>query len=110
MNKFVENTTTSPMYVMGVMVPPGEGAMVQVPDEAVEVVAAAEPTLADQVALLLKDSVKAITASLDTLSDDTLAMMAALEGGAERPRSSLLTAISDETLARADAALASDPL
>jgi hypothetical protein len=99
MNKFIENKTNSPMYVGSQMIPPGEGAMVQVPDEA------AEP-----VALLLKDSVKAITASLDQLSDDTLAMMAALEGGADKPRTSLLTAISDEVIARADAALASDTL
>lgn len=105
MKKFVENTTNSPMYVGGVMIPPGEGVMVEVPDEHVALAPPPTSTLAEQVALLLKDPVKTIAATLEGLSDDALAMMSALEGGAANPRSTLLTAIGQEQIRRGDAAL-----
>lgn len=110
MNKFFENKTNSPIYVAGVMIPPGEGVLVLVPDEPLTAVAtAAVPTLAEQVALLLKDSVKAITASIANLNNDTLEMAAALEGAGEKPRTSLLAAIAQEQLSRANALLNGDP-
>lgn len=110
MKKFFENKTNSPLYVNGTMVPPGEGVMVEVPDEDVTVVTEQPLTLAEQVALLLKDSVAKIAASLGELSDDTLEMATALESGAAKPRASLLTALADERIKRADKALTNDPL
>lgn len=106
MKKYIENDTAHMLYVGGRAIAPGEGREVEVPDEPAAAAAPAEPTLADQVALLLKDSVSKITASLDALNGDTLDMMAELEGAAEKPRSTLLAAIGQEQIKRADAALA----
>ncbi len=111
MKKYVENDTAHMIYVGGCAIAPGEGREVEAPGEAREAAPApAEPTLAEQVALMLKDSVKKISASLDALNGDTLDTMAELEAAADKPRSTLLEAISDEKIKRANDALASDPL
>lgn len=106
MKKYFENKGTTTMYVAGVMILPGDGAMVDVPPEPVGQAAPKQATLAEQVALLLQGTVKFITASLDNLSDDTLDMMRSLEEQAANPRTTLLTAIDAEGLRRADATLA----
>ena len=105
MKKFITNTTNSPMYVSGTMVPPGEGALVEVPGNEDVAPVAAVPTLADDVAALLKKSVAALLTDLPRLSGDALGMMEALENSAEKPRSTLLTAIAHETMVRANAAI-----
>lgn len=110
MNKFIENNTKSPMYVAGVMIPPGEGAMVDVPHEEVQALADQAPTLAEQTAILLKDKVATIVESLPNLNDDALDMMTALESAAEKPRKGVVEALANEKIRRADAALKSDPL
>lgn len=110
MKKYFENKTNSPMYVSGVMVPAGEGAMVDVPHEDTSASAEAAPTLAEQVALMLRDSVAKIVASLGELNADALDMVEALEGSAAKPRTSLLSAVADERIKRADAALKTDAL
>ena len=108
MKKIVTNTTESPMYVMGQMVPPGESVMVDVPDVAAPPPEAPAPTLADEVAVLLKKPVKELVALLASLSSDALDMMDVLEGGGENPRSTLLTAIGTEQMRRADEKLKGD--
>lgn len=113
MKKPFENKTNSPMYVSGVMVPPGEMVLVDVPDDAPQGAPdAPHLTLAEQVFELLAGKVAAVTAALPGLSEDALAMAQALEEGAPKPRQTLLTALANERIARADAALAlkSDPL
>lgn len=112
MKKYIENDTAHMMYAGGSAIAPGEGREVEVPDAgpAQAVADAPAPTLADHVALLLKDSVASIAKSLDALSTDTLDMMAELEEGAAKPRASLLTALADERIKRANDALISDDL
>ena len=108
MKQFIQNTTNSPMYVSGTMVPPGEGALVEVPGNEDVAPVQAVPTLADDVAELLKKSVANLTTELPTLSGDALDMMAALESGTPQPRKTLLSAIAQEQMARADAAMTAD--
>lgn len=103
--KYIENDTAHTIYVSGLSIAPGEGREVDVPDQLAEAAAPAEPTIADQVALLLKASVGKITESLDALNGDTLDMMAELEGMADKPRSTLLAAIGAEKLKRSNATL-----
>lgn len=106
MKKIVSNDTNSPMYVNGQMVPPGESVVVTVPDEAAPAPEPAAPTLGEEVALLLKKPVKDLVPELPGLSDDALNMMDLLEGGDEKPRTTLLEAIGVERVRRADALLA----
>jgi hypothetical protein len=105
MKKYFENTSNSPMYVHGTMVPPGEGVLVDMPGNDEAAAPAAAPTLAEQVALLLMASVANILKDLAHLSDDTLVMLATLEGQAETPRKTLLAAIGTEQIKRSDAVL-----
>ena len=108
MKKLIVNDTNSPMYSGSQMIPPGEQVMVDVPDEPTEPAPAAEPTLAEMVAGYLKKSVADLVKDLPDASHDALTMMQAVEAQAEKPRKSLLTAIADELIKRADAALKSD--
>ncbi|WP_367846457.1 hypothetical protein [Rhodoferax sp. WC2427] len=110
MQKIFTNDTNSPMYVRGQMIPPGEQVMLEVPDEAAPLAAAPLPTLAELVALELKKPVPELVAGFAATGDDALDMMAALEGQADKPRTTLLTALADERIRRADAKLTSDPL
>lgn len=107
MKKIVTNDTNSPMYVGGQMVPPGESVMVDVPEEALPPAAPLAPTLADEVALLLKKPVKELADELPSLTSDGLDMMDVLEGGSKQPRTTLLTAIKTEQVRRADELLQS---
>ena len=58
----------------------------------------------------ITDSVAKIVASLGELNADALDMVEALEGSAAKPRTSLLSAVADERIKRADAALKTDAL
>lgn len=106
MQQYFENKGTSPMYVAGTMILPGEGALVDVPAAPLAPAAPAEPTLAETVGELLKGSVDAIAEALPTLSNDGLDMAARLEEAAAKPRKTLLEALGKEQLRRADATLA----
>lgn len=106
MLKYIQNTGTEIMYILGQMILPGEGAHVDVPHEAEpQPEEPAAPTLADEVKLELKKSVKDLVAGLATYNDDTLTLMVALEQQAASPRTSLLSPLQAEVLRRADAAL-----
>lgn len=110
MKKLFVNNGNSPMYVGSQMIPPGEQSMVEVPDEGPAPSVAPPPTLAELVADELKKPVTALIEGLGDASEDALVMMAAVEGQAKKPRSTLLTAIADEQIKRADAKLKTDPV
>lgn len=111
MKKVVTNTGNSPMYMMGQMVPPGEMVVVDVPDEAQAVVdTVPAPTLAEQVAELMGLSVPKLSAELSSLHADALDMLQALEEAAPKPRQTLLVALADERIKRANDKLVSDKL
>jgi hypothetical protein len=105
MKQFIQNTSNSPMYASGTMIPPGEGMLVEVPGNEDVAAIVLVPTLADDIAELLKKSVAHLVPELPALSGDALDMMVALENSAEKPRVTLLTAIATEQMARADAAM-----
>ena len=110
MQKLITNTTNSPIYVMGKMIPPGEVGVVDEPGDAAPADAPHEPTLAELVADLLKGSVDTVKEQLPTLSLDALDMATALEQAAAKPRKGVLTALEDARLAAADAKLTNDAL
>ena len=110
MQKLITNTTNSPIYVMGKMIPPGEVGVVDEPGDAAPAEPDREPTLAELVATLLEGSVAKVTEQLATLSLDALDMATAQETAADKPRKGVLTALEDARLAAADAKLTSDTL
>jgi hypothetical protein len=87
------------------MIPPGEGMLVEVPGNDSVAPVQTVPTLADDVAELLKKSVANLLLQLPNLSADAIDMMVALENGAAAPRKTLLSAIAQEQMARANAAM-----
>ena len=111
MKKFIENTTNSPQYYSGVMVPPGEGVLVDVADDAQpEEPGLPAATLAELAAEELKLPLKHLVDNVGDASDDALDMMQALEEQAKKPRQALLAAFAGEKIKRANAALKSDAL
>jgi len=103
---YVENTGSSPLWVAGVLIAPGEGREVFVPDEApapveVEQVDAHEAALQE----LLAGNVAVVTAALDGLGADTLVRLREMESAAAKPRKGVLEAIDVACIAVADAAL-----
>lgn len=114
--KYFENTTSVAMFVGGKLLQPGEGREFNADDlppehqEAEPVAELVAPTLNDQSLEILTGNVASVIARLPALPEEALDMLAALEGGAAKPRTSLLAAIADEKIARADAALKSDEL
>lgn len=108
--KYVENTGDSPMWVSGMLIAPGEGREVEVPDEAPAPIEEAAPDLDAPLIDLLKGNVGVVKEGLGALSNETLERLAKLEGEAEHPRKTLLEAIADEAIRRADDKLKSDSL
>lgn len=108
MKKFIENTTNSPQYYSGVMVPPGEGVLVEVPHDEAPEPGLPEATLAELAAEELKLPLKHLVDNVGDSSDDALDMMQALEQQAKKPRQTLLAALAGEKIKRANAALKSD--
>lgn len=100
----VENKTKMPMYVAGLMIPPGETRhfdLHQVPAEFRPVAAkVVEVEKADPLLAILLGAVAAVVMGLPTLSDDELHRMAALETHGKN-RKGVLAAISEELLERA---------
>lgn len=108
--RHIENTTASPMFVGGKLIPPGTGRDIDealLPPErqmAPEVdVGAPEPTLHALVLELHAKSVKDIAAELPELKQEALEMLLAAEQESAKPRVSLVAAIEAERLHRANA-------
>ena len=114
--KHISNDGPHTIYVGGKMIAPGEGRDIDERDLPPElrgapvVVVEPEPSLDDELAELLKESVKEIKDLLPTLTHEGLDRLAELERGHEHPRKTLLEAIADEVLRRADDALQGDDL
>jgi hypothetical protein len=113
--KYVENTGRNVIFVGGKMIPPGEGRDVdegllpaELRDPAPAPAGPVEPSMAELLAELLKGNVKAVVAELPGLSADALAMVEQIEGSDGSPRKTVLEAVRDEQLKRADAALDAD--
>lgn len=102
----VTNSSAMPMYVAGQMIPPGETRHFdpdQVPPHLRPAAPAPEPEPeADPVADILGHSVKDIKEMLPALSDDELEALGDAEQQAETPRTTLLGAIAEEQLKRAE--------
>lgn len=106
--KYVENTGRNVMFVGGKLIPPGEGREVdelllppELQDSPVAVAAAADPSVAQLVAELLKGNVKTVVAELVALTGEALDLVETIEGGAEAPRKGVLAAVKAERLRRA---------
>lgn len=114
--KHIENNTPNTIYVGGRMIAPGEGRDIDERDlppehrDAPVVVEVAGPSLDDELAMLLKGPVKDVVATLGTLTHEALDRLAEIEGTYAHPRKTLLEAIGDEKIRRADEALQSDNL
>ena len=110
--KYIENTTTAPIFVGGKMIPPGEGRDIDTAllppehqDPLAEALAPAALNLVELVEALRAKPVKEIVAGLAELTQEGLELLTEQEKGAERPRKSLLEALDAEALRRADVAL-----
>lgn len=107
----IENTGTSPMYVAGVAIQPGETRVfseAELPVYLRPVAAIAEDLapaalLEDPLAELLAGSVPSIVKKLPALSDEDLAKVIDLEAEGKN-RTSLVEALAAETMRRAVAA------
>lgn len=104
----VTNATAMPIYVGAAMVPPGETRHFEEHDVPLHLrPAPAEPEepapAADPAAALLEGTVAHITAALPALPDNLLDRIGELEQQAKAPRKTLLAAIAEETLNRAEA-------
>jgi hypothetical protein len=106
--KHIENTTASPIFVGGKLIPPGTGRDIDVAflppehrDGAPATSADEPPSLHALVEALHAKSVKDITAELPSLTQEALDMLREAEQGSAKPRSSLLSAIEAERIRRA---------
>lgn len=109
--RYVPNHTAGTIFVGGVLIPPGEGREVDelyLPPESPAAAAAgdadAPPDLEANLRELLAHPLKDLLPQLEGLGTDTLDQLAALEGQAARPRTTLLSAIAELKLERAKAA------
>lgn len=120
--RYFENDTPQTIFVHGAMIPPGQGREVDVPDleepeegaalhtegpgENLVVGEGEDPAAARALANLrelLAGSVKVISAGLAEHSNETLAGLLELEQASETPRKSLIAAITELQLQRAQA-------
>ncbi|MDH4451365.1 MAG: hypothetical protein QE265_12375 [Rhodoferax sp.] len=110
--KYIENTTSSPTWVSGVMIPPGEGREVMVPDEGPALTDLVDDVVDLDGALreLLAGNVSVVVAGLDGLSEATLTRLQELENAAEKPRKGVLAALADKLIAIADDKLKGEDL
>ena len=109
MKRYVENTQDHMIFVNGFAIAPGEGREVEMPETRLpdtEVQVDPDADLLD----LLKGNVDAVKASLPGLSEDTLHRLTELEDAVEKPRTGVLTALSDARIALADAKLSGDTI
>lgn len=114
----IENNGPNTIYVGGKLIAPGESRDIDerdLPPEmqgpAVAILEeTAAPSLDDLVNELREKSVPVITAELPGLTQETLDRLNELETGDPIPRTTLLTALGNEHLRRANDAMVSDPL
>lgn len=113
--KHITNDGPNTIYVGGKMIAPGEGRDIderdlppELRDAPAPVVEEAGPSLDDELCALLKESVKEIKDLLPGLTNEGLDRLAELERCYEHPRKTLLEAIADEAIRRADEALQGD--
>lgn len=107
--RYLHNDTANVMFAGGTMIPPGEGREVDeefLPpgnDAAPAEAAPGEPNLEANLHELLAHPVKEIVPLLAEASDETLAGLARIEGEKADPRKTLLSAIGELQLERAQA-------
>jgi len=108
----VTNSGAMPMYVAGLMIPPGETRHFDhdlVPLHLRPAIVEPEPdeTQFDPLAELIEGTVKAIAAAIPGLSDDDLSRLGEMEQArGAAARKGVLSAIAEATLTRAEAAQA----
>lgn len=118
---YIENNGDSPMFVGGRLIPPGGGRLFEASEAPPEyhpaAGAVAEEPAGDPAALLdahvneeRKHSVHDLKLQLPNWSHEALVRLQALEGADETPRKTLLEAIGDELIRRADDKLQGDSL
>ena len=110
MKKYIENDTANIIYAGGCAIAPGEGREVEVPEALPAQTLPDEPDADAPLRELLAGNVATVTAALAEFGVETLKRLAEIEGAAEKPRKGVLTALADEQIKRADAALKSDVL
>lgn len=110
MKRYVHNDTSGVKFVGGRMLLPGEGREIDMPDEGDATdggqAAHEEPPLdpkAAALATLRAQSVGDIKVQLQDISPELLEQLEAAEGAADKPRTTLLAAITEERLRRAAA-------
>lgn len=102
----IENKGKSPIYVAGVMIPDGETRhfdIEQLPPEyrpQQEAAIAPVPPLVSPLEEILRAPVKTVLAGVDALTLEELQALIALEQAAEKPRSTLVSALQAEVLER----------
>lgn len=113
--KSIENTTGSPLFVGGKLIPPGESRDIDVallPPERCDAPApaavSAAPDLAAQVQALHAHPVKEIVAELPSLTQEAFDLLCQAEAEHTKPRSSLLAALDAERIRRANAQMEAD--
>jgi hypothetical protein len=106
--KYVTNEGTSPIYVAGRMIAPGEGRHVEVPGApALGAAESSGPSIDEQLAKLMEHGVGKIVPQLHELTNEALDRLEDLEQ-AGKNRSTLIGAIAAERIARANAAIEGD--
>lgn len=110
--QYVENTTDSPLWVGGRLIPPGEGREVEIAEDAPPPVEDAPVDPDAALHELLEGNVAAVTAGLEGLGIDTLKRLQELEQEADtgKNRKGVLEALANAIIKLADEALKSDPL
>lgn len=108
MRKYIENPGSNTMFAGGQMIPPGEGRLVEVPDEPVKEVAEEKGASLDElVQQILLGNVQAVLAELPTFSHEALDRAIELEKAGDN-RKGVLNGIAAEQMDRADAKLAAE--
>lgn len=106
----IENTGSVDKNVAGRRIPPGEVRFFKRSELPAHIKKSLEPSTAEpaekpdndaHLRELLEGSVKAVTAELHTLTDSELEKLAVIEG-MDKARTTLLTAVNEEQLRRAD--------
>lgn len=111
MRRYITNDTDQPRFIGGRLIPAGEGREIEADELPPEHAASdAEPPAATDdpeaarlanLQELLTQPLKDLTPQLADFGDETLAELARLEGEAAKPRTTLLSAIGDLQLSRA---------
>jgi hypothetical protein len=105
----ITNNGAMPIYVAGLMIPPGEtrhfdADLVPLHLRPAPVEPEAEEVPGDPLADLIEGTVKEIAAGLADLSDEDLSRLGEIEQGkGDAARKGVLSAIAEETLKRAEA-------